>query len=1121
MSDRFHPLSTAQLVDWIFDELEQKDAIFGIPRSLFFRPDPADPFRREAYGVTLDTPFGVAAGPHSQMAQNIVVAWLCGARFIELKTVQTLDELEIVKPCIDMEDEGYNVEWSQELKVHESYEEYLRAWVLIHALHRRLGFPGEAPGLVFNVSVGYDYAGLQNENMQWYLRKVRDAGEDLERVRAEVRRRFPEVDGLAIPAALSDSITLSTMHGCPPDEIGKISAYLMREWEYHTSVKLNPTLLGPERLRGLLNEQLGFRDVHIPDEAFGHDLKREDALPLLRGLHEVADEKGLRFGVKLSNTLEVENHRTVFDAREKMMYLSGRPLQVITVALACRLQEAFDGGLYASYAGGADAFNVADLLRCGMQTVTSCSDLLKSGGYLRLLQYIEETRAAMEAIGATSLDDLVRRSAAAERWSEAGPTAPAAGELEALQLKNLGRHALAALTDPAARAGGHLRSRSKSARKLELFDCIEAPCMDSCAIDQQVPAYLRAVAEGRDADAVEITLADNAMATSLGRACDHKCELTCIRTHLDEPVAIRQIKRFIMEHEGAPARALPSRDVRVAIIGAGPCGLSAATFLGQAGYRVTLFEAHDYAGGMVSGTIPTYRTPDDAIRADLERVAALGVEIRYGQVAGRDFVLDQLLGVNFDYVIYGAGAQQGARLGIPGEEAEGVIEGLAFLRDTRHGTPAQLGEQVIVIGGGDVAMDCARTALRLASGEVHVVYRRTRDQMPGQKEEVDDFLDEGGFLDELLSPIEIELEKGRMIALKAEKMVLGERGADGRRRPVGTGETVRLMADSLILAIGQEPDLSFFGDAVIQRTRSGYLVVEPDTCRTNLERVYAGGDVVNDGPESIVAALEDGRRAAWDIRRREEPGFVPPPAYASPERERAALIGRRARREPRVKVPHLHPEQRKGFAEVVRGYDEAAARAEAVRCLDCDTFCSLCVSVCPNLAFLTYEAAPLSVELPVYRAAGAAAEEVGREAFALAQGPQVAVLTDFCNECGNCETFCPTSGAPYRVKPRLYLDAVDFAAQADNAFMLGRDPKGAPMILGRFGGEEHRLVLGPVLGYRAPGLEVKLDRDLSVLQVEVGEGAAPGERLSLWPAAVLFALGDALGSSARYLPRKV
>ena len=293
MSDRFHPISMEQLTDWVFTELEEKDSLFNVPRSAFFVPKADDRFRLHKYGVDLDTPFGVAAGPHTQMAQNIIVSWLVGARLIELKTIQTLDELDVSKPCIDVEDEGYNVEWSQELKVFESFDEYLRAWVLIHALHHKFGWHGARPGMVFNMSVGYNLEGMLKPNVQWYFDTMADASDYLPAFVDIVAERYPAVREIDIPTQLSDTITLSTMHGCPPDEIEKISLYLLEERGLHTSVKCNPTLLGPDRVRGIINDALGFDDVPVPDEAFGHDLKYVDAVPMFHNLRRVAAARGL------------------------------------------------------------------------------------------------------------------------------------------------------------------------------------------------------------------------------------------------------------------------------------------------------------------------------------------------------------------------------------------------------------------------------------------------------------------------------------------------------------------------------------------------------------------------------------------------------------------------------------------------------------------------------------------------------------------------------------------------------------------------------------------------------------------------------------------------------------
>ena len=365
-----------------------------------------------------------------------------------------------------------------------------------------------------------------------------------------VARRFPAVREVAIPARISDSVTLSTMHGCPPDEIERISQYLIEERGLHTTVKCNPTLLGADRVRGIVNEELGYRDVPIPDEAFGHDLRWEDAVPMFERLRAAAAGRGVAFGLKLSNTLEVRNWRGVFD-RDPTMYLSGRALHAVTVNLAARIGDAFEGPMPLSFAGGADAFNLPDLLAGGLRTVTVCSDLLKTGGYLRLLQYPEEVDAAFDAVGATGIDDFVHRRALA-----GGIASDEAADPAACARFNLRAYAGRVVADRRYAKATFATGQSKTARALGTFDCIAAPCLDECPVDQQVPRYLRAVREGDLAGAARITRLDNPLPAILGRVCDHHCEHTCVRTHLDEPLAIRQVKRFIMDAEARRPRPM-------------------------------------------------------------------------------------------------------------------------------------------------------------------------------------------------------------------------------------------------------------------------------------------------------------------------------------------------------------------------------------------------------------------------------------------------------------------------------------------------------------------------------------------------------------------------------------
>jgi putative selenate reductase len=1086
-----------QLTDWVFTELEQKNSIFGIPRAAFFTPSEDDRFRLTNYGQTLETPFGVAAGPHTQMAQNIVVAWLVGARFIELKTVQTLDELDVNKPCIDLEDEGYNVEWSQELKVHQSFDEYLRAWVLIHALHHKLGFPGDAPGMIFNMSVGYDLKGILQPNVQWYLDVMDDSSDYIEPFIDIVAQRYPEIRDIEIPVQVSNTMTLSTMHGCPPEEIEQISAYLLEDRGLHTSVKCNPTLLGPELVRGIINDELGFSDVVVPDEAFGHDLKYVDAVPMFNNLKVIANREGLTFGLKLSNTLEVENHRPTFPD-DDMMYLSGRALHAVTSNLALKLSTEFDGDMLLSYAGGADAFNVAELLRSGMTTITVCSDLLKTGGYLRFPQYLEELNLALDKAEA---DDL--------------------SEFAGSALENLGTYATEVRKDWRYRNESFRMDRSKTARKLGLFDCIEAPCVDECPVSQDVPAYMRAVREGRFDDAVEITRADNPVPAILGRVCDHLCETTCIRTHLDQPLAIRDMKRFIMSHEKwprVPERAA-STGAKVAIIGAGPAGIAAAQELGIAGVGSTIFEAHPYAGGMVGGAIPEYRLPQDEIDKDMAILEELGVEIRYEQTAGKDFSVDDLRNEGFGNVFVAVGAQLPKYLGVDGEDSEGVLDALSFLRSVRELDPIKVGPRVGVIGAGDTAMDCARSAWRVGATDVSIIYRRTIDQMPADLEEVHACLEEGITIEELASPSALHVEDGKLAGLIATRTEYrGDRDASGRKIPHDIADSeFEIPLDTLILAISQHSLLDFFGDTPPDLTSRGYIEVNPATFESSVPGIYAGGDVAADGPSSIVKAAADGIAAAAAIVASITGNSVDNGEAIPTTDDLHGLIMRRAQREYRVPLTFTPLTVRNNFNETSLTYTAEEAQMEASRCVDCDTICSLCVGVCPNMALMTYQQEPFAATLPSFSYENGALVESGRVAFSVSQPHQIAVLTDFCNECGNCVTACPTSGKPYEDKPRLYLDQVEFGAQDANAFMIATEGD-AVEITARFDGETHHMSVNGSVEYVSPSIVASFDQAFELVSTAPGEEASDAGEISLEAAATMFAVWKGLDASMPEIP---
>jgi putative selenate reductase len=1024
------------LAGWIFNEFDARDSVLGIPKQNLQLPSARMAVQR--FGHTIAAPLGVAAGPHTQLAQNIVASWLCGARFIELKTVQILDQIEVSRPCIDSADETYNCEWSQELKLEDSFTEYLNAWVLLHALSHKLGLPD--PGTHFNMSIGYNLEGIQSPRVQAFIAAMRNAGAALPAAIDQVAKVYPAVRDIAIPTELSNHITLSTMHGCPPVEIERIAHYLLTGLGVHTWVKLNPTLLGPDRLRGMLNRTQGF-EIEVPDGAFGHDPKFADAMAMVKNLARTAQGLPNSFGLKLSNTLEVVNHRPVFPTNEKMMYMSGRALHPLTLALAQLVDQELGGQVPISFCGGADARNFPGLVADGLSPVTVCTDLLKPGGYARLQQYLVNLDAAMADAGADSLDAYVQASSGGHGARF-----------------NLARHAVTVVGDDLyARRARPLEFKGE--RSLGHFDCIAAPCMEGCPAHQNIPDYMWLVAHGRPAEAMEVILRTNPQPGITGSVCDHPCTERCVRNFYDAPLAIREIKRFAFEYGGAhPETRGPARNVKVAIVGAGPAGLSAAFFLARMGFEAEVFEAKAALGGMVSGAIPGYRLKGASLATDLERLAQLGVRIHFGQALGRDLTLEGLRQA-FPYVFLGVGAKQGKRLGIPGESATGVMDALEFLDKVQAGTPMSLGRRVLIIGGGNSAMDAARSARRLVKdGEVTLVYRRTRAQMPADPAEVADCIEEGIGLRDLLAPAAVVSTAGRVTGLACARMKLGERDASGRPRPVPEGGEEILLADTIIPAISQEPVLDFLAGLALERRKDGTLAVDPGTCETSLPGLFAGGDVVH-GPASVIQAIADGRCAAEAIGRRH--GL---PATAEPQLDKgyspAARMDKKARLHAGQKVPVLPLSERAGFTEVNQTFSPEAAAKEAARCLDCDDVCSLCVTVCPNRANQAYPMAPFRLDLPVLVQRGGRLVAEGSSPFAVDQTVQTLNIADFCNECGNCNTFCPTAGAPYQDKPRFWIDLEGFRDAKGDAFRMERGPGGL-VLEARLGGKAHRLEVGP------------------------------------------------------------
>lgn len=1083
MEKAFRPAPLDVVARWIFDDFDGRDTILGIPKQNLQVPDRR--FASRMFGRTLSAPLGVAAGPHTQLSQNIVASWLCGARFIELKTVQVLDELEISRPCIDVADEAYNCEWSQELKLEQSFDEYLNAWVLVHALAHKLGLTD--PGMLFAMSVGYDLKGIQSPRVLHFIASMRDAAGALPAAIEAVARIYPAVREIEIPNELSNHITLSIMHGCPPVEIERIARFLLVDLGVHTWVKLNPTLLGPDVVRPLLNETLGF-DIEVPDLAFEHDPRFDDAMAMVRNLAAVAEGRAQRFGLKLSNTLEVVNHRRMFPPNEKMMYLSGRALHPLTLRLAAMIDGALEGRVPLSFCGGADAQNFSALVADGLSPVTVCTDLLKPGGYARLQQYLVNLADDMDRAGAEDLDSFI--------------TATSAGKGA--------RHNLAEHADRVASDPRYVRRERplvfKDSRVLGAFDCIAPPCLEACPTHQNIPDYLWHVAHGEPSKALDVILRTNPQPGVTGCVCDRPCIDRCVRIFYDAPLAIREIKRFATEHGTAsPVTPHPRKNIRVAVVGAGPAGLSAAYYLALAGFDPEIFEAKETLGGMVS-LIPGYRLDSRVIDGDVARVRELGVPIHFGKALGRDFSLDSLR-QGYPYVFLGVGAPKGKRLGIPGENTPGVLDALEFLEKVNAHSPIDLGSRVLIIGGGNSAMDAARSARRLVKdGEVTIVYRRTRAEMPADAAEVRDCIEEGIGIRSLLAPVRVAEQDGKVSGLICRKMRLGEPDSSGRPRPVPIeGSEAFLPGDTIITAISQDSFLDFLGGLDARATQGGRLVVNPATSETSVPGLFAGGDAVH-GPDSIIQAIADGLFAAEEIARRHGVEPVPEPVLeknvTTPD-----IMAKKSRQIPPQTVPTLPVHARGGFAEVQGTFGPEAAIAEAARCLDCDDVCSLCVTVCPNRAIMAYAMTPLKLSLPVLTVRDGRLVASGSKPFAVDQTVQIVNIADFCNECGNCTTFCPTSGEPFKDKPRFWIDREGFEESKGDAIRFDRSG-GALRIEARLGGQRHRLECrNGIVEYRSATVVARLDRgSLRLLEWEAAGPLDEGDTVDLSPCATLIAL---------------
>lgn len=957
MSAEMRPIPFNILMNWMKTEYQNEKSIFGIHANKFYKNTSGKTI--ELFGDKISSPVGPAAGPNSQLAQNIIAAYLAGARFMELKTVQIMDGEELAacvpRPCINVEDEGYNVEWSTELKVVEAKDEYVKAWFAIHVLAKELGI-SDSRDFIFNISVGYTLEGIKTPKIDTFINDMMDASKtsiwnECKEYLTKNIDLFNNVtlkDIESIDKAISPSITISTMHGCPPEEINSIVEHLVTVKGMHTYVKCNPTLLGYDYARKTL-DQLGYDYLSFDEHHFNDDLQWKDAIPMFTHLKKLAKDKGLIFGLKLTNTFPVEIKRLELPGEE--MYMSGRALFPLSISLAQKLTEAFKGEMPLSYSGGADAFNIKSIFETGIRPVTVCTTILKPGGYERLLQMAEICEPMLDGgIKKIHLDKLTKL-------------------VEGLATSKYNQKYFR-----------EIASR-KSNSELPLFDCFKAPCKSTdvgCPIEQQIPEYLKLVSEGSYKEAFDVISIDNAAPAITASICDHQCQNACTRVDYDESLSIRDAKKVaVLAAQDDFIKEIKVKELRsskkVAVIGAGVGGTATALFLRRNGLHVDVFEKRDKPMGIVSYVIPEFRIPKEMIERDYKLALSEGVNFHFG--VNENFDIKELK-KDYDFVVIAIGSWlKGFNPLNTGKEL--AHEALEFLEKSKASNLSlKLGKNVVVIGGGDVSMDCARSAKHTAGVEnVTLIYRRTRNVMPATYEEIDLARKDGVVIKFLTSPIDFD---GKTLTCVKNELV--------NNKAKSTGITFEMECDSVINAIGTKVDKSGYERNKIKLNDWGYPVINEKN-ETSIKNVYVAGDG-KAGAKTIVKAIADAKIIAIDILDK---------LGLSNDFIRALVL----------------QDQNKLYEKKGSLQERLEAKLDGLRCLTCDQVCDICVDVCPNRANIS-----LNISSDLFD-----------------QKQQILHVDGMCNECGNCATFCPHSGRPYKDKITLFWTQEDFEDSTNVGFL--------------------------------------------------------------------------------------
>jgi putative selenate reductase len=562
----------------------------------------------------------------------------------------------------------------------------------------------------------------------------------------------------------------------------------------------------------------------------------------------------------------------------------------------------------------------------------------------------------------------------------------------------------------------HKPKSIKTDHPLGDYDCTFAPCIHTCPTHQNIPAYLDFAHTGARFKALKTILETNPFPVSTGMICDHSCQDTCTRINYDSALRIRDIKRFIAENTGQ-LKILDTgnkNDKKVSIVGAGPSGLSCAYYLKLAGCDVDVYESKSDIGGMLASAIPEFRLSKDALNWDLKNILDTGVKIHLNHKVNKESFAE--LRKDSDYLYIAAGAQKSARANIPGSEnILGILDPLTFLAAVRSGKAPELGKNILILGGGNTAMDVSRTVKRIADkdAEVTIVYRRTKHEMPADGDEIEAALEEGITLIELASPAKVISKDGKLTALECHAMELKKDDKGGRAKPVIIpGKEFIIEADALIPAFGQDLDIDFIKEEELKATRG---------IETGLDNVFIGGDAYR-GASFLIKAIADGKDVALQI--------ISKITGVKPVHKDIQRL-KQTREEHHQKlsrvIPGIKPERievnERGLKNLVDlPMTQSEVEVEAARCLNCDEVCDICITVCPNRANVGYELKPFKMKMSkIVVHDGDDYSVVQDNDFEITQAYQIMNISDYCNECGNCTTFCPSAGRPFADKPNIAL----------------------------------------------------------------------------------------------------